>query len=202
MRHAMLATTVALAMSAVPAFAQSAAQTPPARAQSPASTQSSDKAASKTGDQHFIHEAAIGGMAEVELGKLATQKASSEQVKQFGQRMVDDHGKANDELKTIAQNKSVTIPSDLDAQHKALRDRLSKLSGDAFDRAYMQEMLKDHRKDVNEFRTESKTGKDADVKAWAAQTLPTLEDHLKMAQDANRAVGTSGTKSKTTKTGK
>jgi putative membrane protein len=135
-------------------------------------------------------------MAEVELGKLAADKASSDEVKKFGQRMVDDHGKANDELKKLAENKNITLPTAPDAKHKATIDRLSKLSGEAFDRAYMQEMLKDHRKDVSEFRTESKSGKDADVKAWAAKTLPTLEEHLKLAQDANKAVGTSGTMAK------
>jgi putative membrane protein len=88
-------------------------------------------------------------------------------VKTFGKRMADDHGKANDELKSLAQSKNITLPTDLDAKDKALRDRLSKLSGDAFDRAYMQAMVSDHRKDVNEFRMESRSGKDAEVKAWA-----------------------------------
>jgi putative membrane protein len=147
-------------------------------------------------DQRFVMEAAKGGMAEVELGKVAADKATSPDVKKFGQRMADDHGKANDELKTLAQNKNITLPTTLDPQHKATVDRLSKLSGEAFDRAYMQEMLRDHRKDVSEFRTESKAGKDPDVKAWAAKTLPTLDEHLKMAQDTNRAVGTSGVKEK------
>jgi putative membrane protein len=110
--------------------------------------------------------------------------------------MVDDHGKANDELKTLAQNKSITLPTTLDPKHKATVDRLSKLSGDAFDRAYMTEMLKDHRKDVAAFKTESTSGKDADIKAFASKTLPTLEEHLKMAQDTNKAVGTSGTTTK------
>jgi putative membrane protein len=146
-------------------------------------------------DDMFVTKAAKGGLAEVELGKLASEKASSDAVKQFGQRMVDDHGKANNELKTLAQSKSVTIPTDLDAKDKALRDRLMKLSGRAFDRAYMQAMVSDHVKDVNEFRTESKTGKDPEVKAWAAKTLPTLEEHLKMARSAaSGAVGTSGKK--------
>ena len=140
-------------------------------------------------------EAAQGGMAEVELGQLATQKASSDAVKQFGQRMVTDHGKANDELKTLAQSKSIMLPTDI-GKHKATKDKLEKLSGAAFDRAYMQEMLNDHRKDVSDFRKESQSGKDPDVKAWAARTLPTLEEHLQMAQSASRgAVGTSGTKS-------
>jgi putative membrane protein len=145
-------------------------------------------------DQTFVAKAARGGMAEVELGRLALSRGSSDSVKKFGQRMVDDHGKANDELKSLAQTKNITLPADMSAKEKALRDRLSKLKGDAFDRAYMQAMLADHRKDVNEFRMESQSGKDAEIKTWAGKTLPTLEDHLKMAQDTNRAVGTSGKK--------
>jgi putative membrane protein len=151
-------------------------------------------AAKGTADQHFVMEAAMGGMAEVELGKLATEKGTSSEVKSFGQRMVDDHGKAGDELKSLAQTKGVTLPSELDAKHKALRDRLSKLSGASFDRAYMSAMLSDHQEDVAAFRTESRTGKDADVKAWATKTLPTLNEHLKLAQEGNKAVGTSGKK--------
>src|SRR5207247_6462952 len=111
-----------------------------------------------------------------------TEKAASDQVKQFGQRMVDDHGKANDELKGIAQQKNMTLPTELDAKDKTLRTRLSKLSGTAFDHAYIQAMLRDHKADVNEFRRESQSGKDAEIKAFAAKTLPTLEDHLKTAQ--------------------
>lgn len=145
-------------------------------------------------DQKFVMDAAKGGMAEVELGKLATEKASSAEVKSFGQRMVDDHTKASDELKTLAQSKNITLPTEIDAKEKALRDRLAKLSGEAFDRAYMTAMLDDHRKDANEFRMESRAGKDPEVKAWAAKTLPTLQEHLKMAQDANKTVGTSGRK--------
>lgn len=162
-------------------------------------------------DQAFIRKAAEGGVAEVEFGKLATQKASSNEVKQFGQRMVDDHGKANDQLKSIAQQKNVTIPSQLAGQAKREYDRLAKLSGEQFDRAYMRMMVSDHRKDVNEFRRESKTAKDTDVKQFASNTLPTLEEHLKQAQQTassvgaearatsgkrhRRATGTSGTKS-------
>jgi putative membrane protein len=145
-------------------------------------------------DGTFVMKAAKGGMAEVELGKLASEKGTTDQVKQFGQRMVTDHGKANDELKSLAQSKNITLPASLDPKDQALHDRLAKLSGAAFDRAYMQAMVADHRKDVSEFRTESTAGKDPDVKAFASKTLPTLEEHLKMAQDANRAVGTSGVK--------
>jgi putative membrane protein len=145
-------------------------------------------------DQTFVKKAAEGGMAEVQLGKLAVDKASSPEVKQFGQKMVDDHGKANEQLKSLAQSKNITLPSDLSAKDKALHDRLSKLSGPAFDRAYMRAMVTDHTKDVNEFRAQAKSGADPDVKSWASNTLPTLESHLQMAKEANRAVGTSGVK--------
>jgi len=181
MRKAIFVGSLALAMAAAPAFAQkSQAKTQPA-------------ASKQASDQKFVMDAAKGGLAEVELGKLAQEKASSDQVKNFGKRMVDDHSKANDELQTLAKNKNITLPSDLDPKDKALKDRLSKLSGPAFDRAYMNAMLQDHRKDVSEFRTESTKGRDADVKAFASKTLPTLEDHLKLAQQTEKAVGTSGT---------
>ena len=155
------------------------------------SSQDSSKSASSASgssqlsaaDQTFVKKAAQGGMAEVELGKLATQKASSEDVKKFGQRMVDDHTKANDQLKQIAGNKGVTLPTDLDSKDQALKDRLSKLDGDKFDQAYMKNMVRDHTKDVSEFRKESTSGKDSDLKSFASQTLPTLEDHLKEAKN-------------------
>jgi putative membrane protein len=148
-------------------------------------------------DETFVMNVAKDGMAEVELGKLASDKASSDEVKKFAQRMVADHSKANDELKGIAQSKNIAWPSELDPKAKATRDRLEKLSGAAFDRAYIQEMVTGHRKAVAAFKTESTSGNDPDVKAWAAKTLPTIDDHLKMAQDIAKnvgAVGTSGTK--------
>ncbi len=196
MKYAMCVGTVVVAMSAAPAFAQTRTPPPPpAPPQTQPRSPGADRQKGKAGaDERFVKEAAIGGMAEVELGKLAADKASSAEVKRFGQRMVDDHGKANDELKTLAGNKNIDLPTAPDAKSQSLMDRLSKLSGDAFDRAYMQEMVKDHRKDVNEFRDYAKSGKDPDIKAWAAKTLPTLEEHLKLAQDANKAVGTSGRK--------
>ncbi len=133
-------------------------------------------------DQRFVKEAADGGMAEVELGRLASEKASNDDVKKFGQRMVDDHSKANDQLKQLASSKGITLPSQPSAKHKATLDRLSKLSGDQFDKAYMSDMLADHKKDVAAFQRESRSGSDPDVKSFAAQTLPTLQDHLKNAQ--------------------
>jgi putative membrane protein len=199
MKRTMFIGTLAFALSAGLAWAQPPAQ-PPQQPSHPADHKPTDKAdkakmssTKANSDEHFVKEAAVGGMAEVELGKLAADKASSADVKKFGQRMVDDHSKANDELKTLAQNKNITLPTALDAKNQATVDHLSKLTGEAFDRAYMQTMVKDHQKDVSEFRTQSKSGKDGDVKAWASKTLPTLEEHLKMAQDTNRAVGTTGT---------
>jgi putative membrane protein len=139
-----------------------------------------------TADKTFLTKAAEGGMAEVELGKLAQQRAASDAVKKFAKRMVDDHSKANEELKTIAVNKGVTLPAGLNAKDQATMDRLSKLNGPEFDRAYMDDMVRDHRTDVAEFRREADHGSDPDVKAFAAKTLPTLEDHLKMAEETQR----------------
>jgi putative membrane protein len=134
-------------------------------------------------DQKFIKEAAEGGMAEVELGKLAVQKAYSDDVKQFGQRMIDDHTKANNNLKGVASSLGVSLPQHLNAKDEATKERLSKLSGDQFDKAYMRDMVRDHKADVAAFRTESATGRDASIKSFAIQTLPTLRDHLKNAEN-------------------
>jgi putative membrane protein len=148
---------------------------------------SADRLASA--DNSFVMEAAKGGMAEVQMGTLARDKASNADVKKFGQRMVDDHSKANDELKAIAAAKGVTLPASLDASHQAVYDRISKLNGAAFDKAYMKDMVSDHKKDVAEFRKQSQSGRDPEIKAFAAKTLPTLEEHLKMAESIEASVG-------------
>ena len=158
-----------------------------------AADRSADRAADKggklaSGDRKFVTEALKHGMAEVELGKLASEKASNDQVKQFGKRMADDHGKANEELQKIAQDKGITAPSELDAKHRRLHDRLSKMSGAEFDRAYMGEMVKDHRNDVKEFQREASRAKDPDVKGYASKTLPTLQEHLKQAETVRSQV--------------
>jgi len=137
-------------------------------------------------DRKFMEKAAQGGMAEVQMGKLATQKAESDQVKQFGQRMVDDHTKADQQLKQLASTKGVTLPADLDTSSQREYDRLSKLSGAQFDREYMDHMVSDHKKDISEFKFEAKKAKDADVKQFASSTLPTLEEHLNLAQAADK----------------
>ena len=153
----------------------------------PATAARSDSALARA-DRKFIEEAAHGGVAEVELGKLAQQKASSDQVKQFGARMVEDHGKANDELKQLAQTKGITPPTAADKSHAKDIDKLGKLSGAEFDKQYMAHMVSDHRKDVSEFKKASESAKDSDVKAFAGKTLPTLQEHLKLAQSVHDSV--------------
>ncbi|HEY2435018.1 MAG TPA: DUF4142 domain-containing protein [Vicinamibacterales bacterium] len=184
MKQRVVVAVAALAFAACPVCAQTAAGTPATQSKSGSAMKSAADA-----DQAFARDAAIGGMAEVQLGNLAKQNASSADVKQFGDRMSTDHGKGNDELKQLAATKNLTLPADLDAKHKAVVDRLSKLNGAAFDKAYMTAMVSDHKEDVAKFRKESTSGKDADLKAWAAKTLPTLEEHLKMAQDTASKVG-------------
>lgn len=139
-------------------------------------------------DRMFVKKAAQGGMAEVELGKLAVEKAQNPEVKEFGQRMVDDHSKANDQLKHVASTENITVPEALNAKDEQTKERLAKLSGAEFDRAYMSDMVTDHTQDVSEFRQESTSGKDASVKNFASQTLPTLEDHLKEARKVSSSV--------------
>jgi putative membrane protein len=140
----------------------------------------------KVDDKQFVKNAALGGMAEVELGKLAAQKASSDGVKQFGQKMVDDHTKANDQLKEIASRENISIPDSLDSKHQSRIEKLSKLSGPDFDKAYVKDQVKDHQKDVGEFKSEAENGSDPNIKQFAASTLPTLQEHLSMAKDLNK----------------
>jgi len=144
-------------------------------------------------DTKFLQKAAGDGLAEVQMGELAQHKAMREEVRQFGARRVADHGKANEQLKSIAAAHGVQVPSSLDREHEREMNKLSKLIGGDFDRAYMSHMLKDHKKDVSEFRKHAKAKQQNDVTRFAAATLPTLESHLEMArathdiaQDAKR----------------
>jgi len=173
------------------AVAAALAVPPAVMAQQPApkpESKQANKGGLAQGDRKFVMDAAHGNMAEVELGKLAAEKGASDTVKQFGKRMSEDHGKANAELKEFADKKGLSLPADLDSKHKQLRDRLAKLNGADFDRAYANEMVKDHKKDVADFKREAGRAKDPDLKAWASKTLPTLEDHLKQAQDMQAQV--------------
>jgi putative membrane protein len=147
-----------------------------------------------TRDSRFVMFAAMGGMAEVELGRLAAQKGASEDVRQFGQRMVDDHTKSNEELMSVVSPKGIRPPTTLDAKHQAAVRKLSALSGERFDREYARMMVGDHKKTVAEFQREADRGADPDIKAFAASKLPALQEHLRMAQrlDAKLALRRSG----------
>ncbi|HWI14086.1 MAG TPA: DUF4142 domain-containing protein, partial [Burkholderiales bacterium] len=134
-------------------------------------------------DRHFIMEAAQGGMLEVQMGKLAQQNGQSDGVKQFGKRLEDDHSKANEELKGVAQKLGVDLPASLDKKHQGKVDKLSKVKAQDFDRQFAKDMVSDHEKDVKAFRKEADKGKNAEVKQFASQAVPTLEEHLKMARD-------------------
>ena len=147
------------------------------------------KSAKVVSDQTFVEKAARGGEAEVELGKLAADKASSDQVKKFGQRMADDHSKANDELKPIAKKEGVTLPNTLDPKHKATKDKLAKLSGRDFDRAYMREMTSDHNHDVSAFQKQLAKTRDPELKSWIEKTLTTVKEHQQLAQETASKVG-------------
>jgi len=140
-------------------------------------------------DQIFAKKAAQGGMAEVQLGQLAVTKASSQKVKDFGQKMVDDHSKANDQLKSIAGQNNVTLPTSLSPKDKQLVNRLSGLSGADFDKAYMSAMVKDHQMDISQFEAEASSGRNTDLKSFASNTLPTLKEHLSLAKDAAGSAG-------------
>jgi putative membrane protein len=139
-------------------------------------------------DRGFAEKAAAGGAAEVEGGKVAEQRAANDKVKQFGARMVQDHSKANDELKQIAAAKNLQLPAAPDAHSRDMMAKMQKLSGAEFDRAYMDHMVKDHKKDVAAFEKEAGSGKDPEIKAFAAKTLPTLREHLKLAEATNSEV--------------
>ncbi len=116
------------------------------------------------------------------MGRLAVERGSSEAVKQFGQRMIDDHTRANQQLMQAASGVGVAPPADLDAKHRAMVQKMARLSGAAFDRAYSKQMVKDHEKTVALFQREANRGMQPDLKAFASQTLPALQEHLDMAR--------------------
>ena len=154
------------ALIAGPALAQQVAATPPA----------------SQIDRQFVTEAASGGLAEVEQARMAEQKAQNDAVKSFARQMSADHSKANEQLAAIASQEGLNPPRQPAAKEKAATERLSKLNGAAFDRTYAQEEVKDHKETIALFEKEAKSGQDPKLKAFAAETLPTLQRHLQLAQ--------------------
>jgi putative membrane protein len=140
-------------------------------------------------DASFYKKAAEGGIAEVELGKLAQAKSPTQNVKDFGAMMIKDHSAANDKLKAIADRKGIKLPASPSVAQMATKTKLEVLTGTAFDKSYIKGMIKDHQEDIQEFQEEANMGEDADAKAYAVATLPTLKVHLKRIEQIAAAQG-------------
>jgi putative membrane protein len=174
-RTMVAAAALALALGAVPALAQTST-----------TTTTTDTAAQAgeiaEADQKFVEKAAQASIAEIDLGELAQEKAQSDEVKQFAQRMVQDHGKANEQLEEIAKNKGAVIPTEAGEDHSKIRAELGELEGEEFDQRYMAAMAEEHQKAVDLFQSQAEQGEDEELKSFAEQTLPTIKEHLSMAQ--------------------
>lgn len=135
-------------------------------------------------DIRFAKCAAEDGMMEVQLGKLAQSKATSSTVKMHAQHMIDDHSKANDELKALAARKNISLPTSTSDKHQKKEEKLSKLNGTDFDKRYAKCMVRDHKKEICKFKKQAKKGDDEELRSWAEGKVPTLESHLQMWKEA------------------
>ncbi|HJU53723.1 MAG TPA: DUF4142 domain-containing protein [Pyrinomonadaceae bacterium] len=195
------AVVIILLVTAVMMFAAEGASSDGQNSNQSGGGQAGASGAVSNADRKFAMTAAMDGMTEVELGRLAAERGSSDAVKQFGQRMVDDHSKANDELKQWAATAGVTLPTALDAKHQAMVAKMSSLSGAAFDRTYAKDMVKDHTKAVQLFQRQADRGMDAGLKSFASSKLPTLREHLEMARSLNAGGGGHNMNSNTSMSG-
>ena len=178
--------------------AQTTATQPATPAATPASTAASKPMALNRADQRILVNMALANMSEIEASRLAQTKGQSEQVKNFAQQMIDDHTKALTEVQQLAQTKGVTLPTQLDRQHKAKADKLAAISGDAFDKAFLAQMgVAEHKKTHGMLRQAQNRAKDPDIKALAARLMPTVDQHLNSAQqlhdNKDTARGSTGT---------
>jgi putative membrane protein len=151
------------------------------------------------GDVGFMQNVARDNQTEVELGQLAQQKAVSPEVKSLGQRLAADHGKANQQLASIAQSDGVSLPKNIDREERAQLSKLEKLNGAAFDQAFVQAQIKDHQKDIQYFQKEASTVKDPQLKSYIQQTLPVMQQHLQMAQEVQTQLTSSGSTAPSTR---
>jgi len=159
----------------------------PSQQQPPSATVGTPGAAAPTaqnfGDQAFVTKAMEGGMAEVELGKLAADKSQSQDVKQFAQRMVNDHSQMGDKwFKPVAKEIGVSEPKGPSKKDKKLIEKLQGLSGQQFDTEYIQAMVKDHKEDLKEFQNEAQAAQDPNVKQIAEQGTKVVSQHLQMIE--------------------
>ncbi|MGB9458495.1 MAG: DUF4142 domain-containing protein [Bryobacteraceae bacterium] len=141
----------------------------------------------KVDDKLFAKYAAVGAMVDLELSKLATEKASRDDVKEFAQKIVTDNAKANEQLKQVASKENIPIPDALGSKDQSRVTKLSKLSGDAFDKAYVKEQLKNQQAEVRDFSAEAQRGTIPNIKAFASNVLPTLQQHLELAKNLNKS---------------
>lgn len=144
-------------------------------------------------DMRFVKEAAQGGIMEVKMGYMGVQNGQGSQVKNLGQKLIQDHTAANKELEQLAARKGVVVPQELDPHHQQELDRLSKLTGAQFDQAFIQHAVTDHQKDIKKFQTAAEKATDQDLRAFAQRTLPVLQQHLDMAKSAQQAPTSSTT---------
>jgi putative membrane protein len=140
-------------------------------------------------DRQFMNKAAMSSMMEVQLADIAQEKAASSEVKEYAAKLKQDHQKANEQLKEIAEQRSVSLPTDM-GKHQQQMQRLNNLSGEEFDRAYLKMQVDHHKKDIKEFQRQSNRGMDSNLKSFATAQLPVLQQHLEQAQQLSKSTGT------------
>lgn len=159
----------------------------PGQNPSPGATGTPENFPSKIDDRQFARDAAIAGLSNVELGKLAAEKASSEEIRQFGKQLSEDQTKNNDRLKEVASQQKIPIPDALDSKHQSAIDKIAKLSGPEFDKAFLKEQLKEQEAQVRDFSDEAQRGTDPNFKTFAAGALPNLQQQLDAAKGLNKS---------------
>ena len=167
----------------------------PASADNSASSSAAPNTANSNSDQTFLQNAIKGNQAEITLGKMVTAKTKDPSVKQFAQMMVKDHTVALSQLQQLAQEKNVIVPEGLPDDAQQLQSKLQSDTGKQFDKDYMDGMVQDHQKDVQDFKDASQNAKDPDVKKIATKLTPTLERHLQKAQQIDQKLGGSASSS-------
>lgn len=155
------------------------------------STQTKSGNSTRNSDLNFLRQAVEGNLAEIQTGQLAEKNGSNQVVKQFGQRMVTDHTNLLEQAKSIAAAKGITPPTAPSAKDQATYRSLASKTGNAFDTAYISDMITDHKNDISHFEQEANSGTDPDIRALASKALPTLQEHLRLAESAARQLGIS-----------
>ena len=179
---------LALGMMSIGCSNTNKAATPENSSAQPPSNPNASTSANANPDQDFLNKAAQGNRAEIQLGQLVAGKTKNPSVKQFAQMMVKDHTDALSKLQLVAQTKRLTLPDEMPDDAKDLESKLTKDAGKQLDKDYMDGMVQDHQKDVQEFQDATETLKDPDIKKWVTDTLPTLQKHLSKAQQVNAKV--------------